>query len=65
MTRHGIWWEHISIGVVYYGTLANMWRSLILSYNGWIGAQPPWSLVEYLLDVFGGSIKNFVGEDIF
>jgi hypothetical protein len=30
--------------------------------NGWIGGEVPKSLVEYLLDVFGGLIKCFVDE---
>jgi hypothetical protein len=31
---------------------------------GWIGGEIPWSLLEYLLDAFGGSIKYFVDDDV-
>jgi hypothetical protein len=30
--------------------------------HGWIGGEIPWSLVEYLLDDFGGLMKIFVDE---
>jgi hypothetical protein len=36
--------------------------SLHLMY-GWIGGEIPWSLIEYLLDAFGGLMKCFVDEE--